>query len=238
MSPGKNVDEAEWLTRKKRVDPRLDAAGWPRRSAPPSSAPFRTEEQKTTTGPADRADRQEVNVAVRRSGTAVARRLGGYVTRARELGADDARLIGPGAVVCAEWVRLKCQYGCDGYGACHTCPPRSPTPAQTRRVLDEYSHLLLVRCTHWRTVSRLVVKLEREIFLDDHPKAFAWGAGPCLLCRTCDTGAACKHADRARPSMEACGIDVFSTAKRAKFPIHVVRDEGDDQNYFGLVGIE
>jgi predicted metal-binding protein len=177
-------------------------------------------------------------VAARNPTAAVIRRLGRYITRALELGAADARLIGPRAVVCAEWVRLKCQYGCNGYGACLTCPPLSPTPEQTRRILDEYTHLLLVHCTGWRSVSKLVIKLEREIFLDDYPRAFAWAAGPCQLCRTCDTSAACKHADRARPSMEACGIDVFSTARRAEFPIHVVRHERDDQNYFGLIGIE
>jgi hypothetical protein len=38
--------------------------------------------------------------------------------------------------------------------------------------------------------------------------------------------------------MEACGIDVFSTARRANFPIHVVRTESDEQNYFGLIAIE
>jgi predicted metal-binding protein len=177
-------------------------------------------------------------MATRLKSTAVTRRLGHYVTRARELGAAAACLIGPRDVVCAEWVRLKCQYGCDGYGSCLTCPPLSPTPEQTRRILDEYSHLLLVHSTGRRSVSKLVIKLEREIFLDDHPMAFAWAAGPCSLCRTCDTGAPCKHADRARPSMEACGIDVFSTAQRAGFPIHVVRHERDDQNYFGLIGIE
>jgi predicted metal-binding protein len=177
-------------------------------------------------------------VATRKPTAAVARRLGRYVTRARELGADDARLIGPRDVVCSEWVRLKCQYGCDGNGACLTCPPLSPTPEQTRRILDEYAHLLLVHYTRRGSVTRLVIKLEREIFLDDHPKAFAWAAGPCGLCRTCDTSAPCKHADRAPPSMEACGIDVFSTARRAGFPIRVVCQERDDQNYFGLIGIE
>ena len=177
--------------------------------------------------------------ATRRSTAAVAAgRLGRYITRARALGATDARVISPKDVVCAEWVRLKCQYGCDGHGACLTCPPFSPTPAHTRRILDEYSRLLLVHCTRWRSVSRIVAKLEREILLDDHPKVFAWGAGPCKLCRTCDSDAPCKHAELARPSMEACGIDVFSTARRAKFPIHVVRTESDDQNYFGLIAIE
>ena len=176
--------------------------------------------------------------AIRRSTGAVTGRLGRYITRAHTLGATDARVISPKDVVCAEWVRLKCQYGCDGHGACLTCPPFSPTPAHTRRILDEYSRLLLVHCTRWRSVSRLVAKLEREILLDDHPKVFAWGAGPCQLCRTCHTDAPCKHAELARPSMEACGIDVFSTARRAKFPIHVVRTESDDQNYFGLIAIE
>lgn len=177
-------------------------------------------------------------MVARRTKAEIARSLGRWVMRARELGADDARLVAPGGVFCAEWVRLKCQYGCDGYGACHTCPPLSPTPAQTRRILDEYAHLLLVHCTRRRVVSRLVVTLEREIFLDDHPKAFAWVAGPCTLCRTCDTSASCQHTDCARPSMEASGIDVYSTARKAGFPIHVVRHERDRQSYFGLVAIE
>ena len=149
------------------------------------------------------SDRQEASVATRRSTPAVARRLGRYITRARKLGADDARLVGPDDVVCAEWVRLKCQYGCDGYGACLTCPPSSPTPEQTRRILDEYTHLLLVHCRRRRVISRLVVELEREIFLDDHPKAFGWGAGPCRLCRTCDTSWAAPTAGTQR--LPACG---------------------------------
>ncbi|MCE5231071.1 DUF2284 domain-containing protein, partial [bacterium] len=33
------------------------------------------------------------------------------------------RLIDPRTVPTAEWVRMKCQYGCGGYGGCLTCPP-------------------------------------------------------------------------------------------------------------------
>ncbi|MBK9260722.1 MAG: DEAD/DEAH box helicase family protein [Polyangiaceae bacterium] len=51
------LNEAEWLTRKRRIDPRLDAAKWtfaPRSdNAPPN--PCRTEEQPTANGPADYA---------------------------------------------------------------------------------------------------------------------------------------------------------------------------------------
>src|ERR1700674_3490093 len=55
MASNDNSQEAEWMTRKKRIDPRLKAAGWPRRSGPPSAEPFRTEEEETANGPADYA---------------------------------------------------------------------------------------------------------------------------------------------------------------------------------------
>jgi hypothetical protein len=47
--------ESEWLTRKRRIDPLLDAAGWPRRKAKASPA-FRTEEEETAHGPAETED--------------------------------------------------------------------------------------------------------------------------------------------------------------------------------------
>lgn len=47
--------EAEWKTRKKRIDPKLDAAGWPRPHGKSKLASFRTEEEETDHGPADYA---------------------------------------------------------------------------------------------------------------------------------------------------------------------------------------
>ncbi len=50
-------DESEWKTRKKRIDPKLDAAGWklPRSGIRPLHQPFRSEEEETDHGPADYA---------------------------------------------------------------------------------------------------------------------------------------------------------------------------------------
>ncbi len=45
-------------------------------------------------------------------------------------------------------------------------------------------------------------------------------------------------ADRARPAMEACGIDVFATVRKHGFTIDVVRTRGDPEHYFGLVLVE
>ena len=42
--------------------------------------------------------------------------------------------------------------------------------------------------------------------------------------------AACMHPDKARPAMEAAGIDVFATARAAGLPIEVVRDADCSQN--------
>jgi len=161
-----------------------------------------------------------------------------WVARAREMGAPDAKIVGPAGVLTAAWVRLKCQYGCDGYGQRLTCPPFSPTAGETRAVLDEYRHLLLVHGGPWRSVTKIVTRIEREAFLEGHYKAFAWGAGPCTLCRACDTSGACTHADRARPSMEAAGIDVYATARAAGMPIEVVRARGERGDYYGLVALE
>jgi type I restriction enzyme R subunit len=46
--------ESEWLTRKRRIDPLLDAAGWPGRRGRGNAA-FRTEEEEPAHGPADYA---------------------------------------------------------------------------------------------------------------------------------------------------------------------------------------
>jgi len=160
-----------------------------------------------------------------------------FLSRAHELGALEARPVAPSAVVTAEWVRLKCHYGCGGYGSNLCCPPYSPTPAETRRVLDGYRWAILVHCAPQAHVKPLVVALERELFLAGHYKAFGYGAGPCDLCDSCSLER-CVHPCEARPAMEACGIDVFATARAAGFPIEVVTDADCPQNYYGLVLVE
>lgn len=51
-----------------------------------------------------------------------------YYERALERGMDNAKVIEPASVVTAAWVRLKCQFGCPGYGKSHCCPPHTPSP--------------------------------------------------------------------------------------------------------------
>jgi len=156
---------------------------------------------------------------------------------AQALGARSAKVIRPADVVTGGWVRWKCRYGCGCYNSSLTCPPLSPAPEETRRVLDEYTRAVLFEAAR-REPKRIAVELERELFLAGYYKAFGLGAGPCRLCSNCALDKGCRHPDEARPAMEACGIDVFATVRRHGFTIDVVRCESDPQHYFGLVLVE
>ena len=154
-------------------------------------------------------------------------------------GVKDARMISPAEVETAAWVRLKCQFGCDGYGQCLVCPPFTPTPDQMRKVLDVYSRGVLIHFDSEADVKAIVVDLEREFFLGGAWKAFGLGAEPCYFCKKCPVKEGqCQHAERARPAMEACGIDVFSTVKKAGFPIQVVRTQRQCPDYYGLILVD
>jgi predicted metal-binding protein len=170
-----------------------------------------------------------------------------FLEKALEIGVEGAKIIDPGSIVTAQWVRMKCQYGCPGFGMSLCCPPCTPTPDMTRKVIDSYQKAILLhqrllkgekRGERAKTFSKAVVGLEIEIFLDGYYKAWSMGSGPCDLCKECNLSGPCKHGHEARPSMEACGIDVFKTARDNGFPIEVVRTRDEERNIFGLVLVE
>ena len=166
-----------------------------------------------------------------------------YCKEVLEMGVEGAKVIDPRSVVTAEWVRMKCQFGCPGFGLSHCCPPQTPTPDVTRKVIDAYQkaillHQRLKKGERSKDFNAIIVRLETKMFLDGHYKAWSMGSGPCRLCKECDLSASCKHGYEARPSMEACGIDVFKTARDNGFPIEVVKNHEEERNVFGLILVE
>jgi predicted metal-binding protein len=168
-----------------------------------------------------------------------------YCKKALEKRIDGAKMIDPRSIVTAEWVRMKCQFGCPGFGMRLCCPPHTPTPDITRKVIDSYQKAILLHLRVRKgekekaiSFSENIVRLEIEIFLDGYYKAWSMGSGPCHLCKECDTTGFCKHGDEARPSMEACGIDVFKTARDNGFHIEVVKTHEEERNLFGVVLVE
>jgi len=168
----------------------------------------------------------------------IAEDLKGICEEAVKLGASEAKAIKTKDVVTAEWVRLKCQFGCGGFNQHLTCPPFSPTPDLMRKTLDEYEWAILLKFKPpWPDKIRLAITdIERSIFLSGYYKAFGLASGPCEICEECNAKEGiCRYPDKARPSMEACGIDVYATARGAGFPIKVVKTHDETPTYYGLV---
>lgn len=160
--------------------------------------------------------------------------------RAVKLGAKNSKVIEVKTVRTAAWVRYKCQFGCSGFTESLTCPPYSPTPDETQKILNSFKKAILIHCQSDSKVdiSGVVVQIEKEAFFAGYYKALGMGAGPCRLCRECNIKGECRHREEARPAMEACGIDVFSTVRNNGFAIDTLSSSECKANYFGLVLIE
>jgi predicted metal-binding protein len=180
-------------------------------------------------------------------------------------GASAFKPIEPKDIVTAHWVRLKCQFGCKNYGTRLTCPPYSPSPEDTRKVLDEYSKAYLIKYEGFlgfdvyppEQLNEAMTKLslhvckasydmERHAFLSGYYKAFSYGAHRCRKCDVCaimekgDKG--CRFPKDARPSLESSGIDVFKTAENAGLGTAVLENKDvmrpEDLPTFTLLLIE
>ena len=160
--------------------------------------------------------------------------------RAVRLGAKESKIIEVKTVKTAAWVRYKCQFGCSGFAESLTCPPYSPTPDQTQKILNSFKKAILIHCQSGTKVdiSKVVVQIEKEAFFAGYYKALGMGAGPCRLCAECNLKDGCRHREEARPSMEACGIDVFSTVRSNGFTIDTLDSDKCRASYFGIVLIE
>jgi predicted metal-binding protein len=177
-------------------------------------------------------------------------------------GANIVLPINPEEIVVANWVRLKCQFGCPNYAKKLSCPPYSPKPEDTRKVLDEYSKAYLIGYkgstifTKYDTenmdklfpvvlkdIRKSLFKIEKHAFLSGYYKSFVYGfCGPCTICDTCvmeDGILTCKYATESRPSMEASGIDVFKTVKNVGLDLKVQSSRNiNDLRMYTLLLIE
>jgi predicted metal-binding protein len=167
-----------------------------------------------------------------------------YLASARKKGVDHAIVVKPANVYTAPWVRMKCQFGCAFFGRSHCCPPHTPTPDEMRAVLDSYTHAILLHRNWHEGVRRIdefneaVVHLELALFHAGYYKALGLGSGPCRGCPECNIAGPCVHGDTARPSMEACGIDVFQTVREQDLPIRVLTAYTEERHSYGLVLVE
>ena len=159
-----------------------------------------------------------------------------YIDILTEEGADPAIIIDPHKVVTAPWTVFKCQFGCSSYGKNHCCPPHAPSYDKTRAILDSYTCGILFRVHHWNATA-MAASCSRQLYLDGYYKSIAFSSGMCKLCKSCDPNG-CRQPEKAIPSMEACGIDVFATGQAFGLDIHTLKCPDEKRNHFGLILVE
>jgi len=161
--------------------------------------------------------------------------------RMRSLGFRNAIRISVDSIHVPDWTPQRCRFGCSEYGK-PQCPPNSPSPAATREVLGDYSRALLLEGEPpTRDFQLRVLEAEKEAFTAGFYKSLAYWAGPCSLCQRkpeCTADTTCRNTRMARPSMEAAGIDVFETVRRAGLSLRPLKDRDDYVKYFALLLLE
>jgi len=190
-----------------------------------------------------------------------------YRELARETGAADAVIISAADVAVDERVRLKCLVPrCLRAGETPNCPPNAPDLGLVREALGRFSWALLFKCevgpledyapgsgqtkeekrrvlSFHRQGSDVIYALERQAYKDGYHLALGFGGGSCkdylcqgMLCQFLDSGR-CRFPHRARPAMEAMGIDVISLINKVGWKAYAMVDDLDKVPCAITVGI-
>ncbi len=159
----------------------------------------------------------------------------------------DFAWIDPKEIEVSQWVRMKCRFGCSEYGRGGACPPETPSVAECREFFSEYSDALILhfkgvmdkpedRHTWSAKINAGLVKLERAVFLAGFERAFQMFMDSCCFCKEC-TGSreTCEQPRMARPAPEAMAVDVYTTVRKAGFPINVLPDYDQPMNRYAVL---
>jgi predicted metal-binding protein/2-polyprenyl-3-methyl-5-hydroxy-6-metoxy-1,4-benzoquinol methylase len=158
---------------------------------------------------------------------------------ARKIGFRRAVLLDVSRIAVVPWARIKCRYGCARYGKNLRCPPHGPESEDTRKLLSSYSKALILEgAPPGRDFHDQLLKMEKHAFLSGCHKAFALGAGPCPVCHECPDDGTCRYPGKARPSMEASGIDVYESIRNAGLKLKPAIEKNQYAKYFGMLLLE
>ncbi|MDX2509412.1 MAG: DUF2284 domain-containing protein [Desulfobacterales bacterium] len=153
-------------------------------------------------------------------------------------------------MVVAQWVNLKCRYGCSQYNANWSCPPATPDLTEVRTILSEYATALLLvgnqnRNNFYKNNNRNrtdqvkywkgIVSLERMLFLKGYDKAISLVSGACSLCKKCAYPEACRFPMEKRPTVESFGIDLIGTLKNLGIDTRVAMDLNETFKYYSII---
>lgn len=179
-----------------------------------------------------------------------------YEEKALSMGASNVRIVNMSEIRVDERVPLKCRIpSCFGYGTSAHCPPHTLKPSELSDMLKHYKWALFFtkdilaevivrdkktieqRILAYQEVYNIVGELESMAFYDGHYLAFGLGAGSCRhtfcakekSCRALE-GKRCRFSLKARPSMEAVGIDVYRMTAEAGWDIYPIGSGAKPEN--------
>jgi predicted metal-binding protein len=172
--------------------------------------------------------------------------LGFFQQKAIELGADEAEIIPASWVEVDERVRLKCAVPpCPNYRRCANCPPFQFDLDTIRKAFNRYSKAIVFKNDvpaedfmaeryyphgqKWqRKSAEIASQLEGLAFSKGYCYAVGFGSGSCrdtlcssLACAALDSGR-CAHLLRARPSIEAMGVELTGLLERLGWKIYPI----------------
>jgi len=178
--------------------------------------------------------------------------------QAKELGASQAVAIPAANIIVDERTSLKCFVPlCPHYGIDLMCPPNVIPAAKFKEILGGYHHAVLIKVDILLTnkskgtpeagymkalkdaqkrLHNIVCKIESISLADGYHFAAGLTGGSCPLCKECvgvKSGLPCRHPYKARPAMEAMGIDVMATARKAGLDLSF--EQNESKGWVGLV---
>jgi predicted metal-binding protein len=171
-----------------------------------------------------------------------------FKVKAIEWGASMAEVVSTDWVRVDERVYLKCLTPlCPYYNHCLNCPPHTPSPGRMQKILSQYKYAVLLAldvvpvshfagtakdrresATWGRKCLEIVGRVEKQAFESGYYLAMGFAQASCLKtlckqkrCLVLD-GGKCPYPLKARPSMEAVGIDVYGLVTRVGWDIYPV----------------
>lgn len=156
-----------------------------------------------------------------------------YVKLAKQLKMTNAMMISPQDICFDQRVLLKCIWGCNEHTV--KCDTGNTTFQERLDMIQQYHRVLLIHAHNARDVTKAVLEIERQAFLDGHYLAFAVRC--CNYCEVCqvDEGKPCIHPKNIRPCESIFGIDIYRTVKNLGLPINVLQTKHDRENRYGFV---
>jgi len=181
--------------------------------------------------------------------------LKSFREKALELGAAAAEIIPASQIVVDERVRLKCVVPrCLRAGETPNCPPYTPELDVIREAFHKFTWAILLN-THvepleayapgsgqnkaeqrqtllfHQKTSEIVYEIERLAYKNGYYLAMGFSGGSCkdylchgLICQFMESGR-CRFPHRARPAMEAMGINVFDLIRKVGWEAYPLLDE-------------